>query len=183
MGIKYKQTINLNEDELAAKVNANTGEVTIVEEKEFISYPKGKQTFGKEETEWKKSFTPSWEFLETVLTDLELRVTMKLCRLAKTNTNSLEPLNDEIAIASIAKEFNIGRNKVTPLFKKLFHYGVYAQFEAYKPDIPYTKYWILNPYLSFGGGLINSDIMLLFKGTILEKEYTKRIKKTKIRKF
>lgn len=169
----YEKTIQLKHHEKPAKINTWTGEV-----KELSSRPNnipiGKQLFGKDEKGWRKSFDYSWEFLETVLTDLELRVTMKLCRLAKMNTNSLEPLNNEVAINEIAEEFKLGRNKVTPLFKKLFHYGIYAKFEAYKPDLPYTKYWILNPYLSFGGKMIDSDIANLFKGTILEKEYSKR---------
>ena len=80
-----------------------------------------------------------------------------------------------IRLMKAAREFNIGRNKVSPLFNKLFKLGVYAKFEAYKPDVPYTKYWILNPYLSFSGKLIHSDIARLFIGTIIEKEFNKEL--------
>lgn len=169
----YEQTVKLPHNKKLASVDMETGEVIEIPVRKN-NIPEGKEFFGKEEKGWRKSFDHSWEFLEEVLTDLELRVVQKLCRLAEMNTNSLKPLNDDTAINTIAEEFNVGRNKVTPMFKKFFKLGIYAKFEAYKPDVPYTKYWLLNPYLSFGGKLIDSDIAKLFAGTILEKEYSRR---------
>ena len=91
--------------------------------------------------------------------------------MAKMNTNSLEPFNGDTAIGVIANELNIGRNKVTPMFKRFFNLGVYAKFEVALENATYTKYWILNPYLSFSGKLISSDIAALFKGTVIERIY------------
>jgi len=170
----YEQVVKLHHDEKAVKVNVVTGELVEIT-KRVNNIPKDKQLFGKDEKEWKKSFTPSWEFLETVLSDLELRVTMKLCRLAKMNTNSLEPLSDETTQIEIAEVFNIDRRKAKLLFEKLHQLGIYAKFDIVKENVPYTKYWILNPYLSFGGKMINSDIATLFEGTKLTNEYYKRI--------
>lgn len=135
------------------------------------------RVFGVEEVGWRKSFDHSWDFLDTVLTDLELRVVSKLCRLAKMNTNSLEPLNDETTQVEIAKTFNLDHRKTKKLFQKLHQLGVYAKFDVVYEHIPYTKYWVLNPYLSFGGKLIQSDIANLFIGTKLTNEYFKRLNK------
>lgn len=171
----YEQTLKLQDNEIPAIVNIDTGEVIEMKSR-GSNIPEGKQTFGVQEKEWRKSFDPTFEYLDTVLTDLELRVVLKLCRMAEMNTNSLKPLNDDTAIKAIAEEFGISRNKVTPMFKKFFDIGLYARFEVKKEDIPYTKYWILNPYLTFSGKLIKSDIVNLFKGTTIEKEYHKRLK-------
>lgn len=167
----YTTELRLKSNEVAAKINLTTGETTTVSKK-VNNLPNDKEVFLPEGV-FRKDYTKSWEFLDKVLTPLEFKVVAKLCRMAKMNTNSLEPLNDDTTIQVIAKEFSIGRNKVTPLFKKLFDLGVYAKFEVSKPDLPYTKYWILNPYLSFSGKLIHSDIAKLFHNTIIEKEYNK----------
>ena len=169
----YKQEVKLQDNERIMKVNSETGEVTTIP-KRMNNIPENRHDF-EPDAIFRKDYTKSWEYLDKVLTPLEFKVVAKLCRMAKMNTNSLEPLNDNTTIQSIAEEFNIGRNKVSPLFNKLFKLGVYAKFEAYKPDVPYTKYWILNPYLSFSGKLIHSDIARLFIGTIIEKEFNKEL--------
>lgn len=173
---KYETKLQLYAHELPAKVNAFTGETTILgAAHRSNNIPEGKEIFEPDGI-FRKDYTKSWEFLDRALSPLEFKVVAKLCRMAKMNTNSLEPLNDDTTIAVIAKEFKIGRNKVSPLFNKLFKLGVYAKFEAYKPDVPYTRYWILNPYLSFSGKIISSDIAKLFIGTTIEIEYNKTVK-------
>ncbi len=172
----YTQTIKLKDNELPAKVNVETGEVKEITHKKN-NLPEGKEIFGKNEIGWRKSFDHSWDFLETVLTDMELRICLKLARMAKLNTNSLEPLSDETTQIEISKLFNMDRRRCDIVFKKLHNLGIYAKFDIVREDISYTKYWILNPYLSFGGKLINSDIANLFKGTKLTNEYYKRLNK------
>lgn len=172
---KYEAKIKLYSHELPAKINAHTGEVTPMALSKPYNIPEGKEIF-LPEAMFQKNYNKSWEYLDTVLTPLEFKVVAKLCRMAKMNTNSLEPLNDKTAISVIAKEFKIGRNKVTPLFEKLLHLGVYGKFEIHKQDAPYTKYWILNPYLAFSGKIISSDIAKLFIGTTIEIEYNKSVK-------
>lgn len=174
----YEQTLKLKNDEIGLKLNVLTGEIKEVSNKPN-NIPKDKQFFGREETGWRKSFDYSWEFLEEVLSDLELRVVQKLCRLAEMNTNSLKPLNDETTQVEIAKTFNIDHRKSKRMFKKLHELGIYAKFDIVYEHIPYTKFWVLNPYLSFGGKLIKSDISELFKGTKLTNEYYKRLESRK----
>lgn len=94
--------------------------------------------------------------------------------MAKMNTNSLEPLNDSTTQIMIAQEFNIDHRKSKKIFDKLYNLGVYAKFDIAKVEVTYTKYWILNPYLSFGGKLVESDIANLFIGTQLTNEYYRR---------
>lgn len=169
----YNQTIKLKHNEKPAKVNIETGEVVEIATRKN-NIPQGKQLFGKEEIGWSKSFNASWEFLDEVLTDLEFRVVNRLCRMAKANTNSLEPLDDETTSVELSEYFKIDRRKSKKLFKKLYELGVYGRFSVKKEDIPYTNYWVLNPYLTFQGSTIQSDIASLFKGTRLTNEYYKR---------
>lgn len=167
--MSYTQTVKLEDNQSLAKVDNDTGEVKPVTKK-LSNIPDNKLIF-EPDALFRKDYNKSWEYLDSVLTPLEFKVVAKLCRMAKMNTNSLEPLNDDTTIQSIAEEFSIGRNKVTPLFNKLYKFGVYAKFEVVKTNVPYTKYWILNPYLSFAGKLIHSDIAKLFIGTMIEKQF------------
>ena len=167
--MSYEVKLTLKDNELPAKINAESGETTPILKK-ISNIPDNKLIF-EPDALFRKDYNKSWEYLDSVLTPLEFKVVAKLCRMAKMNTNSLEPLNDDTTIQSIAEEFSIGRNKVTPLFNKLYKFGVYAKFEVVKTNVPYTKYWILNPYLSFAGKLIHSDIAKLFIGTMIEKQF------------
>lgn len=159
----YNTTIKLKDNERAAKVNIETGEVNVVSSKNN-NIPDGKERF-ESAANFHKLYPKSWKFLKARLTTLEFNVAFELALMAKANTNSLEPLNDETTVNQLVERFNIGRNKVTPLFNKLFRLGVYAKFEVYDVTKPYTKYWILNPYLMFTGKIIESDIANLFRGT------------------
>jgi hypothetical protein len=170
----YRDSIDLKKGEVVAAHNPVTGRTRIKRDRPN-QLPDGKQPFGVEEKGWRKSFDHSWDYLEEVLTDLELRVVQRLCRMAKMNTNSLEPLDDETTQLEIAEIFSIDRRKALKMFQKFFDLGVYGRFTVKKEHIPYTKYWILNPYLSFGGKLIHSDIAELYKGTKLTNEYYKRM--------
>lgn len=168
---KYTVDLQLNHNELPAKVNAETGEIKVISPRPG-NIPDDKQVFEPKGLFF-KTYTKSWKFLKSQLTDFEFSVAFELALLAKANTNSLEPLSDDTTINQLVKQFDISRNKVTPLFNKLWKLGVYGKFEVYDKTKPYTKYWILNPYLSFNGKLINSDIAGLFKGTEIALNYYK----------
>lgn len=172
----YTQLVKLNHNEVASKINVETGEVTEVKPR-VNNIPSGKQSFGIKEKGWRKSFDYSWEFLETVLTDMELRVVQKLCRMAKMNTNSLEPLSDETTQVEIAETFNLDYRKTKKMFDKLHKLGIYAKFDVVYENMPYTKYWILNPYLSSSETFIMTNkIHNLFKDTEMCKlNTTKKI--------
>ena len=69
--------------------------------------------------------------------------------------------------------------KVDELGRIVIPREIRNKFEIAEKNVAYTKFWILNPYLSFGGSLINSDIAELFKKTELTKEYYRRINEKK----
>jgi hypothetical protein len=165
----YRQEIGLKHNESAAAINLETGEVRPISKKPN-NIPAGKEIF-EPNALFQKSYTKSWKFLKSKLTDFEFSVAFELALMAKANTNSLEPLNDETTVYQLVDRFSISRNKVKPLFKKLFELGVYGKFEVYDKTKPYTKYWVLNPYLSFSGSLISSDISRLFSGTEIALNY------------
>ncbi len=168
-----EQTIRLHHDEIAAKKDLRTGEVSEIRPHQN-NIPDGKEVFEPNGI-FRKNYPASWLFLDKHLTDLEMRVVNRLCFMAKMNTNSLEPLSDELAMTEVAEILGVHRHKAKKLVEKLFDLGVYAKFEVANVDVPYTKYWILNPYLSFSGRLIASDIARLFIGTKIEKAYTKAL--------
>lgn len=167
--IMYTQTVTLEDNERAASINQDTGEVKVKGSK-HKPLPIGVEVFLPSEP-FKKIYSSTWIFLETVLTDKELIVVHRLAQKAQYETNALIPLNDDMPNSLISEELGISINRVTKTLKKLYDLGVYAKFEIVTIDRPYTKYWILNPYLSFSGKLIKSDIALLFKDTIVARQY------------
>lgn len=165
----YEKVVQLKHHEIPAKIDLDTGEITSLYKPNNL--PQDREQFLANE-KFDKHYWAShyvWDWLETTLTDLELRVTHKLVRVAKMNTNSLEPLNDDILLADLCKEFNIGKNKVGPMFKKLHTLGIYGKFDVVKESKPYTKYWILNPFLAFSGKFIEIGISSMFIGTTIHK--------------
>lgn len=159
----YERTIKLNHNEVVAKVNKETGEVTAVPSRNS-NIPEDREIF-EPSAYFRKDFTNSWKFLNKVLTPLEFKVAYTLALMAKATTNSLEPLNDDSTIPELMGALNISKNKVKPILEKLYRLGVYGKFSVAKIDKPYTKYWIYNPYLSFSGKIIDSSISSLFKNT------------------
>ena len=132
--------------------------------------PEGKVLF-EPSAHFMKDYRNSWRFLKQVLKPIEYMAAHSLALKAKSNTNSLEPLNDETTLKELMAELNVSINKVKPILRVLFDLGVYGRFETAKPDVPYTKYWILNPYLTLSSKLTHSDIAELFKGTHVEKAF------------
>lgn len=165
----YERLLRLKHNEVAAKVNLETREVTVMK-KRPNNIPDNREVFNPNGL-FKKSYTKSWLYLSKNLNPFQFRIAFELALMAKANTNSLEPLNDDTTILQLVEKFGISRNKVKPLFKKLFDIGVYGKFEVSDRDCAYKKYWILNPYLSFSGKLIHSGISDLFLGTPIGRNY------------
>jgi hypothetical protein len=170
--IDYKIEFKLKHDEVPAKINARTGEVKQLTKK-ANNIPDDSEFFQKESS-FKKEYVNAWKFLSKYLTDKEYVVAHTLGTLAKANTNSLEPLNDQTTINDLMKVLNVSKNLITPILNKLFLLGVYGKFEISIPEKPYTRYWIFNPYLSFSGKLIKSDIPRLFDLTYCAKAHIDR---------
>jgi len=165
----YKVEYNLEQDEVALKMNQRTGEVKKLAVRPN-NIPEGKEVFEKDGI-FRKDYTNSWKFLRKQLTPIEYKAAHTLAIMAKANTNSLEPLNDDTTISELMEVLNVSKNKVKPIMNTLWDLGVYGRFEVKHVDKPYTKYWVFNPFLSFSGKLINSDIANLFRDTHCAKAF------------
>ena len=165
----YVVNISLLHNELPARVDIDTGEVTIATIP-VNNLPDDSEIFEKDAL-FQKSYTNSWRYLESILTNLEYCVANRLALMAKANTNSLEPLNDETTVETLVTVLKISKNNVSKVLKTLFNLGVYGKFEVSRTGAIYTKYWVFNPYLVFSGKVIKSDIIHLFKGTDIEKAF------------
>ena len=165
----YMVNINLLHNELPAKIDIETGEVKIASVPSN-NIPADSEIFEKDAL-FQKSYSNSWKYLESILSNLEYCVANRLALMAKANTNSLEPLNDETTVDTLVDVLKISKNNVSKVLKKLFELGVYGKFEVVKVGVPYTKYWVFNPYLVFSGKIIKSDIARLFEGTEVEKAF------------
>ena len=106
--------------------------------------------------------------LEKYFSNLELAVIFKMVNRVEFNSNSLQPLNNDTSIRTLASEFNISVNSVPKLFKKLFELGVYAQLNI-SENSEAKQYWILNPYIFWRGRLKNDSCFEYFKNTDITK--------------
>lgn len=165
MDNKYKKTINLKHDEIAAKINARTGEVF-----ELVSrsnnLPSNKEIFFKQGT-FVKHYDKAWDLLLSQLSDVELRVVLKMSRLARMNSNSLAPLDNDTSERALASEFQVNRRIVGKTFRKLYSLGVYGSFKFTDANSEEKEYWVLNPYISFKGKTINKGIADLFRKSMI----------------
>lgn len=168
----YEKKIQLKHNEIPAKINLETGEIIEVKDRqpnlsEDTSIWMPNEEFGK----LYKNKVLLWLIKEKILTPVEIKVLNLLMLMSHYETNSLEPLNDDYAISKVAEELDINRNKVSPLLHKFYNLGIYARFDVKKYNVPYTKYWILNPYLFFNGRRIKNEIANLFKGTVIHLKF------------
>ena len=168
----YTRSLKLKDNEIPAKINMETGEIKEVRNI-FNSIPEGKELWLKNE-KFTKMFTYSWKFLVGNLKSDELKVLIVMSLMAQSGTNSMPPLNEDVPMMQMEEYFGVDRRKLPKIFKTLFEIGVFARFEVANEEELYKTYWILNPYISFKGRLISSDITRLFYGTKIEKEYAKQ---------
>lgn len=167
----YEKLVQLNHNEIPAKINIETGELTELKPKKS-NIPTYKELW-QPKTAFTKNYNKviDWIEAEGIMTDLELRILWRMMRMAKYETNSLEPIGDDHTFIQLAEEFNVNRNKIKPILKKFYDLGVYGRFDVKRIDVPYTKFWVLNPYLCFSGRVVDSDIAQLFKGTVIQLKF------------
>ena len=165
----YKKTISLSHNEVPAKVNMETGEI-----KEVLTrpnnIPNGKERFDYDEA-FTKSYERSWEFLVDSLKPHELKIAIKMSTMTEYSTNSLAPLDDKVQLQHLSEMFGIGINQVKKSFKRLMDIGVYGSFKYghYKRGI--VTEWVFNPFISFKGKLVDSDLKNLFINTPVAKHF------------
>lgn len=158
----YDVKIKLKDDEVAARVNVQTGEVVPLRKSNI---PKGKsvlnyQSFALVNNE-------AIKLLSQFMSNEEMGIIYKMIFKANFNTNSLKPLSDESSVRVLSEEFNVGKNKVVGIFKKLFEFGVYAHIKIHEEQL--SEYWILNPYISWKGTLKSDAIFSQFSFTKIAK--------------
>lgn len=166
----HKDEMKISHEESLAAINKETGEIRYKETEKNKSLPEGKMVF-EEDAVFKKTYTISWQYLKENFSPLEFRAAFSLAMLAKANSNSLEPLSDETTYIELSQILGVSKNRVDVVLKKLFEYGVYGRFDVNDKAKGRTKFWILNPYLSFSGRVIVSDIADLFRGTMIALNY------------
>lgn len=160
----YNINLKLNDDEVAAKMNAQTGEVSIIKKKSN-NLPENKSLLNY--TTFSIVNDDAIKLLSSVFSNEEMGIVYKMIQKSDFNTNSLKPFSDETSIRTLAEEFNIGKNKVGVIFKKFFDWGVYAHIKVYEESI--SEYWILNPYISWKGKLKSDSIFSYFSKTKIAK--------------
>ena len=165
----YEQTIKLQHNEIAAKVNLETGELQEVK-KRPNNIPQGKEKFNYDQA-FIKSYEKSWEFLVNNLKKHELMVAVLMSTMTEYSTNSLAPLDDTVQMNHLSEKFGIGINQVKSTFKRLMDVGVYASFRYghYKRGI--VTEWVFNPFISFKGKLVDSDLKNLFLNTPVAQHF------------
>lgn len=173
----YTRNLKLKDFEVPAKINKETGEITEVRNV-FNAIGESKQVFG-DKTLFRKTFEDVDKFLITNLSDTEYKVVMMMALMAAPSTNSLEPLDDTTSMRALEKHFNVDRRRIVKVLNKLFSLGVYAKFKIAEVNNPYKNYWILNPYISFKGKIIDSDIVKLFQNTVIAKHHFEEMDKNK----
>ena len=168
----YTRSIKLEHNQIPAKIDMETGE--IIELSKCINkFPDNTERW-LQHGSFHKTYTHTGEFLIKTLKPVELSVVMVMSIKAEPNTNALIPLDDDTTVRQLEQYFNVSKNRIKGILDKLFKLGIFARFEVATEDNPHMKYWILNPYVSFKGRLVDSDIVRLFQGTIIEKEYSKK---------
>ena len=162
----YRPNLLLKDNEIPAAINADTGEMREVKR----GRPRNPNVESVESTlRFTRQYVKSWQWLRANVSSIAYLVAQDMALMAKPITNSLEPLNGETTIAELATRFQVDRRKVKSVLEELFQAGVYAGFEVYEAERKHTKYWVLNPELSFSGAVRDVSIMPLFRNTRLSK--------------
>lgn len=167
----YEKTFKLKDNEVPAKVNTETGEITELKSRPN-NLPNNKEKFDYDEA-WTKSYERSWSFLLDNLKPHEIKIALKMSTMTEYSTNSLVPLDDDAQLNFLSETFNVGKNQIKKSLTRLMDIGVYASFRYghYKRGI--VTEWVFNPFISFKGKLVDSDLKNLFANTPVGKHFLK----------
>lgn len=162
----YTREIKLKHNELPAKINRETGEITELSYSNNRTIPDGKsklnyKEFGMVNMQVTKK-------LEQYLSHTEMSILFRLIDRCNFNSNSLQPLNDSTSIRTLAEEFNLSTHTVPKVFNKLFKMGVYMQLKI-SEDEETKEYWVLNPYIFWRGRIKNDSLFITFANTDVAK--------------
>lgn len=164
----YKTKLELENHEVPAKLDMQTGEFIEIKSKEEKASREMKDPtmmYFYSDQPFQRHFTMAWRLLETQTTPVEYKVACKLGMMAQAYTNCINHLTPDSTVRDVAEVLKIDKNNVAKIIEKLFKLGVIGKFEVYNQFEVHHKYWLFNPYLSFNGKGIKKDVHSLFSGT------------------
>jgi reverse gyrase len=166
--MSYTREITLDDNEIPAKVNVETGELTTLKPKRKTKLPKGKSKLNY------KTFqivnAEASKLLISGLTKEELGLVYVMIQMSEYNSNSLDPLTDETSMVKLSEHFGVDRERIGKLLKRLFEAGVYNTYTYFSAT--YNRKvtsWVLSPYVSWRGKTVDDSLFEHFKDTNLAK--------------
>lgn len=105
--------------------------------------------------------------LKDFITTEEFGVILYMISISDFNSNSLDPLCDELSLRDKAEILNIKKDKVKRITDRLFKLGVFLSIRVYEDQE--KEYWVLNPYISWRGRLTKDSIFVHFKDCTISK--------------
>jgi len=167
----YRVTSAINHDEVLQAISQTTGEVR--------QLPTGHKPLKKGFVPYKipifyKINTEVSNYLSKVLTPIEFRFVYKMCNMIEFETNSLKPLDDDCTSLMLEEMFKVNRREVKNILDKFFQLGIYGKFEYWDNGEEYKKFWILNPIIAHKGTKTKSDIIELFRDTLISRYFCPR---------
>lgn len=147
----YEKNIKLKHHEAPAKINKETGEVTILGESNTIeiSY----NNYIMIDTATLKTLVD-----ENLLTRVEKGYIVEFATMLRTQYNAIFNNNVPHTIDSLSEYFEMNYNRMSSTLKTLTKKGILA-----KLDTGDRKMYILNPYLARKRKYIDSETALIFK--------------------
>jgi DNA-binding transcriptional MocR family regulator len=113
-------------------------------------------------------------YLADHLSGVELKIAVMMASMTEFGTNSLAPLDNNISYELLADKFSISKSTVKKAFDNLFEVGVYASFKYCHFERGPVEEWVFNPFISFRGKLIDSDLKNLFLNTRVAKHFLRQ---------
>jgi ribulose bisphosphate carboxylase small subunit len=166
----YEMNIKLKHNEVVTIVDKETGAVREVKKRTWGNKRFSDDVISTNEP-FKKDYGRAWDYVWSELSILEFHAMVKMVLMAKYQTNSLEYLNDKTTAVELVRTLGVSKNKIKEVLKRLYHFGVYRKYEVVDKNKPHTKYWVLNPYLSFSGKAIKDDLNEMFRDTRIAMIY------------
>lgn len=161
--MRYEK-VPLDRDEKPAKINMDTGEISLYEKRQGGNFNNTKLFIDKP---FQRVYIEEWNKLDKQLSTREFMFTTRLSRIAQPFTNSLKPYGPKSTTLELAEAFQTDRRYINAIIKKLIKLNVIAVYKANDIESAIEKHldgcWIFNPYLSFNGSVINKNILNLFK--------------------
>jgi hypothetical protein len=164
--MNYTQELKLKHNEVAAKIDKETGEIKEVN-KRPNNFPKGTGVHVMEDF-FKMNTSLVLRLKGTkILSMEEIGIITYMAAVSEFNTNSLKPLNNDTTVLELVDIFGIGKNRVNKVLDRLYRLGVYLQIKIYENSD--KEYWVLNPNISWKGRTIKDSMFSHFKNTTISK--------------